>query len=265
MSKIQSTFNHLRQSGRKALMPYLTLGFPHLDSALELVPALVAAGADMIELGVPFSDPLADGTTIQAAGQRALDNGMTLARCLEQAANLRARGVAVPLVLMGYYNPILQMGHDEFVRRAVAAGLDGVIIPDLPPEEADDLRLALRAHDMDMIFLLSPASDEARIRLVTARTSGFQYLVSLLGVTGTRDHLPADLSDFVARVRAHTDLPLAVGFGISTPAQAAQVAQIADGVIVGSALLKTIGTATDPAQTAHDFVAGLRAGIDAIR
>ncbi len=272
MSKIQSTFEKLRKSGRKALMPYLTMGFPHLDSAFELVPALVEGGADMIELGVPFSDPLADGATIQAAGQRALDNGMTLALCLEQASTLRAQGVDIPLVLMGYYNPVLQMGIDEFARRAAIAAIDGVIVPDLPPEEGDELHLALRAHEIDLIFLLSPASDATRIKLVTARTSGFQYLVSLLGVTGARDRLPDDLNAFVARVRAQTDLPLAVGFGISTPGQAAQVAQIADGIIVGSALLKTIGmtagltqAARSSARTvARDFVAGLRAGIDAL-
>ncbi len=262
MSKIKTTFVTLKQLGRTALMPYLTMGFPRLDSAFELIPAVVEGGADLIELGVPFSDPLADGATIQASGQRALENGMTLDLCLEQAGALRRRGIETPFVLMGYYNPILQMGIDRFARRAAEAGIDGAIVPDLPPEESDELQGALRARGIDLIFLLSPASDEARIRLVTARTSGFQYLVSLLGVTGARDQLPADLGAFVARVRAQTGLPLAVGFGIATPAQAAQVAYIADGVIVGSALIKVVGAADDPAQAAREFVAGLRAGMD---
>lgn len=262
MNKIKTIFEILGKSGKKALMPYLTMGFPRLDSAFELIPALVEGGADLIELGVPFSDPLADGATIQAAGQKALENGMTLDLCLEQAGALRARGIETPFVLMGYYNPIVQMSIDRFARRAAEAGIDGVIVPDLPPEELGGLRCALRAREIDLIFLLSPASDEKRIRLVTELTSGFQYLVSLLGVTGARDQLPADLSAFVARVRAQTNLPLAVGFGIGTPAQAAQVAQIADGVIVGSALIKAIGMADDPVKVARDFVAGLRAEID---
>ncbi|MBN1937360.1 MAG: tryptophan synthase subunit alpha [Anaerolineae bacterium] len=263
MSKIATTFEILKKSGKKALMPYLTMGFPRLGSAFELVPALVEGGADLIELGVPFSDPLADGATIQASGQKALDNGMTLALCLEQAGALRARGIKVPFVLMGYYNPILQMGIDAFAQRAARAGVDGAIVPDLPPEESDALREALHALGIDLIFLLSPASSEGRIKWVTQRTSGFQYLVSLLGVTGVRDRLSADLGAFVARVRGQTDLPLAVGFGIGTPAQAALVAQIADGVIVGSALIKTIGTAASPAPAARNFIARLRAGMDA--
>ncbi len=239
-------------------MPYLTMGYPQRDSALALVPALVEAGADLIELGVPFSDPLADGATIQAAAQRALDNGMTLALCLEQAAALRAQGVAAPFVLMGYYNPIFQMGTEHFARRAAAAGVDGVIVPDLPPEESDDLRTALHAQGLDLIFLLPPTSDGERGRLVAERSSGFLYLVSLTGVTGARDHLSPDLESFVARARAMTRLPLAVGFGIGTPAQAAQVARIADGVIVGSALIRAIGASDDPADAARTFITGLR-------
>jgi tryptophan synthase alpha chain len=268
MTRIQETFARLRREGRTALMPYLTVGFPERDSALELVPALVEGGADLIELGVPFSDPLADGATIQAAGQRALANGMTLARCLDQAAQL-APAVAAPLVLMGYYNPILQMGVEAFARRAAASGVAAAIVPDLPPGESDALRTALRAHDIDLVFLLAPTSDEARIREVTARGSGFQYLVSLTGVTGARAHLPPGLDDLVVRVRRATDLPLAVGFGISTPAQAARVAQVADGVIVGSALIRAIAAAeaeggpSTAAGAARAFVAALRAGIDA--
>jgi tryptophan synthase alpha chain len=243
-------------------MPYLTMGYPRRDSALALVPVLVEAGADLIELGIPFSDPLADGATIQATAQQALANGMTLSLCLEQAAALRRQGVEIPLVLMGYYNPIFQMGLDRFAHLATTAGIDGLIVPDLPPEEAGDLRSTLDARGIDSINLLSPTSDDERVRLVTAQTSGFAYLVSLTGVTGARDHLPAHLESFVARVRSTTDLPLAVGFGISTPAQAARVAHVADGVIVGSALLKAIGASKEPVEAARAFIASLRAGMD---
>jgi tryptophan synthase alpha chain len=262
MSRITKTFQELRDAGRTALMPYVTLGYPGLESALELVPALAEAGADLIELGLPFSDPLADGATIQAAAQQALENGMTVPRCLEQAAALREQGVSVPFIAIGYYNPILQMGTGAFAEAAAEAGIDGAIVPDLPPEESDELRSALAAQGIDLIFLLPPTGDLARVQLVAGRTSGFLYLVSLTGVTGARDQLPDDLASFVASVRKETDLPLAVGFGISTPEQAAQVAGIADGVIVGSALIKAIGQAQDPVAAGRAFVAGLRAGID---
>jgi tryptophan synthase alpha chain len=262
VSQIIETFQNLNRAGRTALMPFLTMGYPQRDSALELLPALVKAGADLVELGVPFSDPLADGATIQAASQRALENGMNLDLCLKQAAALRVQGVSAPFVLMGYYNPIFQMGLERFAFQAATAGIDGVIAPDLPPEESDGLRAALCAQGLDLIFLLSPTSDDARVRLVAERTSGFLYLVSLTGVTGARDHLPPDLEAFVARVRAMTDLPLAVGFGIGTPTQAAQVARVADGVIVGSALIKAIAADGNPVAAARRFVASLRVGMD---
>ncbi|MBN2005433.1 MAG: tryptophan synthase subunit alpha [Anaerolineae bacterium] len=265
MSKIAQLFEHLRQTGRKALMPYVTMGYPALESALEIVPAIAEAGADLVELGVPFSDPLADGATIQAAGQKALENGMSLSLCLDQAATLRARGVTLPFVLMGYYNPIVRFGVERFARAAAEAGVDGVITPDLPPEEAEALYAALAAQDLDAIFLLAPTSDATRVQAVVEKSTGFVYLVSLVGVTGARDTVSADLAGFVARVRAATGKPLAVGFGIATPEQAAQVAQIADGVIVGSALVKTVGAAANPAEAARAFVAGLRKGMDKSR
>jgi tryptophan synthase alpha chain len=268
MSRIAATFERLYKGGRKALMPYLTLGYPHRESALELVPALVEGGADLIELGVPFSDPLADGATIQAASQRALGNGMTLALCLDQVAELRGLGVSVPLVLMGYYNPILQMGIESFARRAREVGVDGAIVPDLPPDEASPLQDMLRAHDVDLIFLLAPTSDDQRVRRVVAQSSGFLYLVSLVGVTGVRDRLPPGLEAFCARVRSASALPLAVGFGIGAPEQARRVTGVADGVIVGSALIRTVGAAAeagqDPTVAAREFVAALRAGIDGV-
>jgi tryptophan synthase alpha chain len=187
---------------------------------------------------------------------------MTLSCCLEQAATLRVRGVIAPFILMGYYNPIFQMGLDHFAHRMAAAGVGGVIIPDLPPEESGALQSALCSQGIDLIFLLTPKSDDERAQLVAQRTSGFLYLVSLTGVTGARDHLPLDLESFVARVRPMANLPLTVGFGISTPAQAAQVARIADGVIVGSALIRAIGVGEDPVAAASTFIASLRAGMD---
>jgi tryptophan synthase alpha chain len=261
MGRITETFERLRNDGRTALMPYLTMGYPDKGSALDLVPAVAEAGADLIELGVPFSDPLADGATIQASSQRALENGMSQDLCLEQAAALRKRGVTVPFCLMGYYNPIFQMGVETFACRAARAGIDGVIVPDLPPEEANGLRTALYARDIDLIFLLSPTADEARVRTVADLSSGFLYLVSLVGVTGARDSLPVELEAFVSRVRASTALPLAVGFGIGTPEQAGRVARIADGVIVGSALIRTIGASDQPVEAARTFVSALRAGV----
>lgn len=262
MSRITETFGRLRRAGRTALMPFLTMGYPERESALDLIPVIVEAGADMVELGVPFSDPLADGATIQASSQRALQNGTTLHRCLEQAERLRYEGISVPFILMSYYNPIFQMGLERFAERAAGAGIDGCIIPDLPPEESDALRAPLSKEGIDIIFLLAPTSDLDRIQLVADRSSGFLYLVSLTGVTGARDSVSTDLQDFSTRVRDVTDMPLAVGFGISTPDQAGRVAQIADGVIVGSALLDAIGRHQDGVGAAHDFITGLRAAID---
>ena len=262
MSRIADTFRELRHKGRTALIPYLTMGFPEVDSALSLVPALAAGGADLIELGLPFSDPLADGPTIQAASQRALENGMTLALCLAQAAALRELGVTTPFITMGYYNPIYQYGLERYAAEAVAAGIDGVIIPDLPPEEAKATMGAFETAGLDLIFLLAPTSDAARVRLVTDRSRGFVYLVSLVGTTGARGSVAGDLPAFVERVRAVTDKPLAVGFGISTPDQAARVAAMADGVIVGSALIRAIGDSKAPARAAREFMEALRTGID---
>ena len=226
-------------------MPFLTMGHPRRDSALELVPTLIEAGADLVELGVPFSDPLAEGPTIQGSSQKALENGMNLALCLEQVAALRSQGICAPFVLMGYYNPVFQMGIERFAGQAAAAGIDGVIIPDLPPEESADLGEALGDLGLHLIFLIAPTSDDERVRLVAERATGFIYLVSLTGVTGAREQLPRDLEVFVARVRRATDLPLAVGFGIGSGEQARAIAQLADGVIVGSALVRQAGESMD--------------------
>ena len=264
MNRIDKKFQDLKITGRTALMPYLTLGYPEKNSAYKVIPALVRAGADLIELGVPFSDPLADGATIQAASQRALTNGLSLNLCLKQARHLREQGTTIPFVLMGYYNPIFQYGLQHFAERAAEAGIDGVIVPDLPPEEAEPLTNALSDYAICPIFLLAPTSDDDRIHKVVSISRGFIYLVSLVGVTGVRNTVSADLSDFVKRVRQVTDIHLAVGFGISTPHQASQVSALADGVIVGSALIKAIGQNDKPEVAAYDFLYGLRKGIDGI-
>jgi tryptophan synthase alpha chain len=228
-------------AGRPAFMPYAVLGYPTPAASLQIVETMVQAGADALELGVPFSDPLADGPTIQAATQCALDNGVTVSGCLDMVAHLRARGVLAPALLMGYVNPILAYGLSRFVADSVVAGVDGFIVPDLPPEEAEELCVACENHGLAMTFLAATTSTPERLALIGKKSTGFVYLVSVTGVTGMRNHLPPDLADFVARARQATERPLAVGFGIGTGLQASTVAGLADGVIVGSALVKAAG------------------------
>lgn len=242
MSRIAETFARLRAEGRVALMPYLTVGFPERDSTLTAVPAMEAAGASLFELGVPFSDPLADGATVQRSTQRALANGITLADCIATVAALRERGVQAPLLLMGYYNPLLRFGVERACRELAAAGGDGWIIPDMPPEEAGELQTAATAHGLDLIMMVAPTTPDERIAQIVARASGFIYVVSLTGTTGARQNIAAGLSQLLARVRRHTDLPLVVGFGISRPEHVAEVARIADGAIVGSATVAHLET-----------------------
>ena len=229
------------QPGRTAFMPYAVLGYPTPGASLDVIKTLATAGADLLELGVPFSDPLADGPTIQAATQRALENGVTLHQCLAMVAELRNRNVATPALLMGYANPILAYGVQRCAADSAAAGVDGFIVPDLPPEEAGELENACRQHGLALVYLLAPNSSPERITLVAKKSQGFIYLVSLTGVTGARDSIPPGLAQFVARVRAATGAPLAVGFGIGSGEQAQAVAQLADGVIVGSALVQRAG------------------------
>jgi tryptophan synthase alpha chain len=236
LEAITAVFDHVQAEGRAAFMPYFTLGYPTLETSLDIIEGL-AASADLIELGVPFSDPLADGPTIQHSSQIALENGVTLKSCLESVRALRGRGVDIPLLLMGYVNPILAYGVTRFAADAAEAGASGFIVPDLPPEEADELSEACADHNLALVYLLAPTSTDERVAYVASRSSGFVYLVSLTGVTGARDSLPPDLEAFVERVRAATGKPLAVGFGIGTPEQAELVGGHADGVIVGSALV----------------------------
>jgi tryptophan synthase alpha chain len=240
MTGIERIENAFR-NGRPAFMPYSVLGYPTRQDSLAVVKALTEAGADLLELGLPFSDPLADGPTIQAATQTALKNGTTVKACLAMVGDLRRQGVDTPALLMGYFNPILAYGLEQFVADAAQAGVDGLIVPDLPPEEAAELEAACADRGLAVVYLLAPTSPDERIRLVAEKSQGFIYLVSLTGVTGARTDLPPDLAGFVARVRAETGKPLAVGFGIGNGAQARAVGQVADGVIVGSALVKQAG------------------------
>ena len=241
MNRIDETFSQLKNQNRAALMPYLPLGYPTMETSQELIRTIADAGADMIELGVPFSDPLADGPVIQHATQVALNNGITLVKCLAMARAARDAGVTIPLIVMGYANPILRYGIEQFARDAKNSGIDGLIVPDLPPEEATPFDAALHAHNLALIFLAAPTSTSERLQKIANASRGFIYLVSVLGVTGARAQLAADLESFVARVRAVTEKPVCVGFGIANAESAHQVAQIADGVIVGSALVNQIG------------------------
>lgn len=261
MNRIDRVFLELREKRRSALMPYLPLGYPTLDQSRRLIRAAEEAGADMLELGVPFSDPLADGPVIQHATQVALQNGMTLAKCLEMVRDAREAGVKIPLVLMGYYNPILRFGIDRCVHAAETAGVNGLIVPDLPPEEAGELDLACRACNLDLVFLAAPTSTPARLKKIAAATRGFVYLVSVVGVTGARDEIAPSLPEFVARVREITNKPVCVGFGISSANSARRVAQVADGVIVGSALVSKIRSENNAIENARSFISELRAAI----
>ena len=261
LARIAAAFDRAKAEERAALILYYTLGYPAPQLSLEVIAAVAEAGADIIELGVPFSDPLADGPTIQGSTQQALEQGMTVARCLEMTAQLRRNGVKQALVLMGYYNPLLAYGVERYVADAVQAGADGLIIPDLPPEEADRLDAACRAHHMALIYLLSPASPPERVQLAAERTSGFLYLVSLAGVTGARRELPAYLPEFAARAGAAAHTPTAVGFGISTPDQARAVGELADGVIIGSALIDAVRRSPQPVRAAGEFITAIRAGL----
>jgi tryptophan synthase alpha chain len=234
LSRIASVFT---RANHTALIPYITVGYPSVGITLQVVPLLASNGCDIIELGIPFSDPLADGATIQRASYEALRQGITTTVCFEVAQELR-RHVEIPLVFMTYYNPVLKFGLEQFCSKCTEVGIDGLIIPDLPPEEGEELEKSTRRHGLDIIYLLSPASTEERIKLVTSQASGFIYLVSLTGVTGARDKLPEELENFVARVREKAGKPLCVGFGVSTPEQARRIAKVADGVIVGSRIIQ---------------------------
>jgi len=240
ISRITRKFRELRKKDGKAFIPYIMAGDPNIKRTLELISVLEECGADIIELGVPFSDPLADGPTIQQAAQRALDEGVTLKRVIDLVSELRA-ATQIPIILMTYYNPIFKYGEERFVQDAATAGVDGVIVPDLPPDEASNLMKHARERGLDTIFLLAPTSTDDRIRKVARASTGFIYYVPITGITGSKLSLDASLGTHIARIRNFSNRPIAVGFGVSTPEDAAEISGFADGVIVGSAIVKRVG------------------------
>ncbi len=241
IAALAAMFARAQAQSRSAFLPYFPIGYPNYADSLAVIEALASAGADGFEIGIPFSDPIADGPTIQAATQIALDNGVTVPLCLEAVRRLRATGIDQPMLMMSYANPLLAYGADKFVRDARAAGADGLIVPDLPPEEAALFADSCAREKMALVFFLAPTSNAERIALAAAKATGFIYVVSLTGITGARKELPPHLTDFIARLRAQTDRRLVLGFGISTAAHARQVNGLTDGFIVGSAIVRAAG------------------------
>ncbi|MEL7088416.1 MAG: tryptophan synthase subunit alpha [Planctomycetota bacterium] len=259
MSRIVQTFERLKADGKKAFVSYIMAGDPGYNASLEVLKGLPGAGVDIIELGLPFTDPMADGPTIQLPGQRALEAGMTLDRTLDMVRAFRAEDDATPIVLMGYYNPIYSRGVDRFLAEAKEAGIDGLIIVDLPPEEDSELCLPALAAGIDFIRLATPTTDDKRLPTVLQNTSGFVYYVSITGITGAAAASADDVAPEVARIKAATDLPVIVGFGIRTPEAAQDIASVADGAVVGTAIVSEIAAGKDAA-TVLDFVGKLAAG-----
>lgn len=277
MNRIENAFKN-----KPIFMPYFPLGYPDLDTSIEVIEALAKHGADLIEVGLSFSDPLADGPVIQRATQVALDKGITVKKSLEAVKELRTRSVDIPLVLMGYYNPMLAYGLEKFICDAIEAGTDGFIVPDLPMEESEEFISALQSPDgltgsrssttdsatsapssaqrerLPLIQMLVPTTPNQRMEMIARNAKGFIYLVSVTGVTGARQSLSEGLGDLIARVRQCTSIPVCVGFGIGTPEQARQVGALADGVIVGSACVKAIGESENPVQAAKEFAREFR-------
>ncbi len=267
MTRLAETFSSLRRRGERALVPYFTAGDPSLEVTRQLVLEAARRGADIVELGVPFSDPLADGPVIQRASARALAAGVSLPRVLELARELRGE-TAVPIVLLTYYNPLHAFGLKAFAHGAAEAGVDGVIVADLPPEEAGPLVTEAQAAGLDLIHLVAPTSPPDRMRLIARRSRGFIYFVSLTGVTGARATLPPDLAEHLRQLRAVTTKPICVGFGISTPEQVAAVAPYADGVIVGSALVRLVETYAGTDRLVPEvgaFIVSLKAPLRSVR
>ena len=266
MSRIAPKFDELRQQGRRALIPYITAGDPEPWMTVPLMHALVKNGADILELGVPFSDPMADGPVIQRAAERALKHGINLTKVLAMVREFREKDKTTPVVLMGYLNPIEVMGYPRFAKEAAAAGVDGALTVDLPPEEADGFQPAMKGQGLDTIFLLAPTSPVERIKLIAKAASGFIYYVSLRGVTGAANLDVREVAAKLKEIRAHTKLPLGVGFGIGSPEAAAQVAEFADAVIVGSAVVKRMEEmAAKPDKILTEvpaFIARLREAMD---
>lgn len=259
MTRIDAKFAELKAQGKKAFVAYVMAGDPDYDTSLEVVKGLPSAGVDIIELGLPFTDPMADGPTIQLAGQRALEGGMTLQRTLDLATEFRRTDTTTPIVLMGYYNPIYSLGVDKFLIDAQTAGIDGLIVVDLPPEEDDELCIPAQAAGMNFIRLATPTTDNKRLPKVLQNTSGFVYYVSITGITGSAEAEATDVGPEVARIKDSTDLPVIVGFGINTPEKARNIASVADGAVVGSAIVSQIA-AGKPVSDVLAFVKSLADG-----
>jgi tryptophan synthase alpha chain len=258
MNRIENAFKN-----KPIFMPYFPLGYPDLPTSIDVIEALAKNGADLIEVGLSFSDPLADGPVIQQATQVALENGITVKKSLEAVKELRNRGVTIPLILMGYFNPMLAYGLEKFIHDARKVGADGFIIPDLPFEEAEEFQSI--NDELPLIQMLAPTSPDTRMESIARNAKGFIYLVSVTGVTGERREISNDLGELISRVRRHTSVPVCVGFGISTSEQAKQVGQLADGVIVGSACVKAIGGSKTPVETAKKFAAEFRSALSELK
>lgn len=265
MSRIQTTFATLKQSGKKALIPFITAGDPHPDQTVAMLHGLVKSGADLIELGVPFSDPMADGPVIQRASERALVHKVGLRHVLAMVKEFRQQDDKTPIILMGYANPIEAMGIEKFADAAKDAGIDGMLTVDYPPEESTEFNAMLKARDIDPVFLLSPTTDKARVDIIVNQASGFIYYVSLKGVTGSKNLDIVEVADRVASIRSQTDLPIGVGFGVRDAATAKAVASVADAVVVGSRMVQEveISTADNVVANLMALTAELRAAIDA--
>ncbi len=259
-SRLTKAFQRAKAEKRAAVLPYVTVGWPELGDTERIVAGLVEGGADAIELGIPFSDPIADGPTIQKTSQKALANGVTPVYALDVARRLRESGVEVPLLFMGYYNPVFNYGLDEFAAACADVGIDGLMVPDLPPEESDALLDACQSNGLHLIYFIAPTSTPERMQAALDRANGFVYLISVTGITGARSELAAGIADYVSRVRGHTDLPLAIGFGISRREHVAELETLVDGVAVGAALLNHLeqSTTENLPQRAAEFVRMLR-------
>lgn len=268
MSRIEHKFKELEQTGKAALVTYLTAGDPRVELTVDLCLKLEESGADIIELGVPFSDPMADGPSIQAASERALEGGTTMSDVFTIIARVRERS-EIPIITFGYYNPFFAYGHSGFAADASGAGADGLLVVDLPPEEAREFKTHIDKAGLDFIFLLAPTSTEERIELVSGMASGFVYLVSVTGVTGARPEMDFSLEALTKKIKAHSGLPVGVGFGVSTPEQAAKISEFADAVIVGSALVNIIAkhgnTEKKLLSEVGEFIKGLSCGCSKTR
>ena len=265
MSRIQNTLSHLSEQGKKALVPYFVAGDPNPAITVDMMHKQVSAGADIIELGIAFSDPMAEGPTIQRAHERALEHNISLRDTLSLVAEFRQQDKSTPVVLMGYANPIEVIGYETFALEAQAAGVDGVLVVDLPPEEAGDFQVILKQHDIDIIFLIAPTTAQSRIEQIVSLATGYLYYVSLKGVTGA-GHLDVEsVKSKLSDIRSVTDLPICVGFGIKDEKSAKQISQLADGAVVGSAIVDRMSAASSPEQAlddVYDFLSGIRQAMD---